>query len=232
MLILRGGLAIKCKLQKFFGMLLNVPVFAKNDIKGFSLVKSQKINFKLSKKSRIGTPYIIRNVNVDDYTYIGTNSNINNTVIGKFCSIGPNLCCGMGIHPITGISTSPSFYSTTGQNGTSFVIESSAVEAKETVIKNDVFIGVNVTLLDGVKIGNGAVVAAGSVVTKDVPPYAVVGGVPAKIIKFRFDDSTVEKLQQTEWWNTDLEMLQIVEKYFYDITEFLKEFNKEYIKQK
>lgn len=218
--------SMKNKVQKFFGLFLNVPVLLENDNKGFILVRCQRINLKQSDKSKIGSPYIIRNVEVDDFTYIGTNCNISNTLIGKFCSIGPNFCCGMGIHPINGISTSPSFYSTGGQNGSTFVTANKAIEEKQTIIENDVFIGVNVTVLDGVRICNGAVVAAGSVVTKDIPPYAVVGGVPAKIIKYRFDEDTVSKLQQTEWWNAETEKLSIVEKYFYDVPLFLREFDK------
>ncbi|MGN1275552.1 MAG: CatB-related O-acetyltransferase, partial [Floccifex sp.] len=70
-----------------------------------------------------------------------------------------------------------------------------------TVIGNDVWIGNNVTILAGVSVGDGAVLAAGAVVTKDVPPYAIVGGVPAKILRFRFDDGTIKELQKLEWWN-------------------------------
>lgn len=211
---------IKNKVQKFFGKLMNSPVLLSTDTKGFSLQRSQALDVALSNKSKINSPYILRNVDVDNYTYIGTNSNISNTTIGKYCSIGPNFCCGMGIHPINGISTSPMFYSTGKQNGTTLVQENKAVEEKPIRIANDVFIGVNVTVLDGVSIGNGAVVGAGSVVTKDIPPYAIVVGVPAKIVKYRFDSEVIDKLLSIQWWNFDDDKLKDVEECFYDINRF------------
>ena len=214
---------IKYCFQKIAGLLLSNPIFFKNTVKGFSLQRSQKLNVTNSEKSRIYTPYILRNVEIDDFTYIASNCNISNTIIGKFCSIGPNFCCGMGKHPISGISTSPSFYSALSPNEFSLVNEDKCQEEIQTYIENDVFIGVNVTVLDGVRISNGAVVAAGSVVTKDVPPYAVVGGVPAKIIKYRFDESTIIRLLDTKWWNFDDENLRKVENYFFDIKSFFND---------
>ena len=81
------------------------------------------------------------------------------------------------------------------------------VNTKQIIIGNDVWIGRGVTLMSGVRIGNGAVVAAEAVVTKDVPPYAIVGGVPARVIKYRFDHETIRKLQLIRWWNWNLEKI-------------------------
>ena len=78
---------------------------------------------------------------------------------------------------------------------------------KRTYIGNDVWIGENVTIKDGVKIGNGAVIGTAAVVTKDVPPYAIVAGVPAKIIKYRFDDKKIQLLQDIKWWDWSPEMI-------------------------
>jgi len=78
----------------------------------------------------------------------------------------------------------------------------------KTIIGNDVWFGANSLVLKGVNIGDGAVVGAGAVVTKDIPPYAIVGGNPAKIIKMRFDEETVKKLMQLKWWEQDLSIIE------------------------
>ena len=76
-----------------------------------------------------------------------------------------------------------------------------------TVIEHDVWIGVNAVILAGVKIGTGAVIGSGAVVTRDVEPYAIVGGVPAKLIKFRFDADTIKKLMDSKWWEKNIDDL-------------------------
>ncbi len=157
------------------------------------------------------------------YTYISNNAIISHSSIGKFCSIGPNLICGWGIHPLDGISTSPMFYSTSGQNGKTLSYNNKVVERKKIIIGNDVFIGMNVTILDGVIIGDGAVIGAGCVVSKDVPPYAVVVGVPMEIIKYRFDDVTRGKLLKIKWWDLPHEELVKIERSFFDINNFIEE---------
>jgi acetyltransferase-like isoleucine patch superfamily enzyme len=167
------------------------------------------------------SPYRLINVILDEYSYIAPNALINDTEIGKFCSIGPNFCCGFGIHPTNGISTSPMFYSTKKQNGITFSKFDKIKESLPISIGNDVFIGINVTVLDGVTIGNGAIVAAGAVVVEDVPAYAIVGGVPAKIIKYRFSDEIIKKMEASNWYHADDLVLMDVEKHFFDIDSFL-----------
>ena len=162
-----------------------------------------------------------KDVQVGKGTYIGRHSIISNTNIGKYCSIGPNLICGYGIHPTNGISTSPSFYSSDPQNGLIFCTKNKIDERKTINIGNDVFIGVNVTILDGVNIGDGAVIGAGAVVNKDIPPYAVAVGVPAKIAKYRFDEDTIKKLLEIKWWDFDNDKIKDVEKYFLEVDKFL-----------
>jgi virginiamycin A acetyltransferase len=173
-------------------------------------------NSTLSSKAKVYGQYRINNSSIGDYSYISKNSHLSFTTVGKFCSIGPNFMCGWGVHPINGISTSPMFYSTKKQNGFSLSVEDKFVETKPIIIGNDVFIGMNVTILDGIIIGDGAVIGAGSVVVKNVPPYAVVAGNPSRIIKFRFNEQTVEKLLQIKWWNWNPDKLIEVEKNFFD----------------
>lgn len=147
---------------------------------------------------------LLINVKVDDYTYIGGESKIQNTSIGKFCSLGPELRIGLGRHPIHLKSTFPGFYSDNhGYYGVDKEYNNEESSYLPVKIGNDVWIGTRAMILDGVTIGDGAIVAAGAVVTKDVPPYAIVGGVPAKIIKYRFDKHEIGRMLETKWWNNE-----------------------------
>lgn len=167
------------------------------------------------------SPYHIYSTTVGDYSYVSINSWISLTTIGKFCSIGPNLVCGWGIHPTNGISTAPMFYSTMKPNGMTLSKTNKIEERKPIIIGNDVFIGANVTILDGVKIGDGAVIGSGAVVSKDIPPYAIAVGAPIQILRYRFPQDKIEKLLQIEWWNFDDERLAKVEQYFFEIDKFI-----------
>jgi acetyltransferase-like isoleucine patch superfamily enzyme len=209
-------------LQKLFGLILNEPLIPETKTTGYSLVKSQRADFSCSSKARYYAPFYFHKVSLGDYSYISRNADITNTEIGKFCSIGPNFCCGLGIHPTHGISTSPMFYSTARQNGSTLIKKNKIEESKRTFIGNDVFIGANVTLLDGLQIGDGAVIGAGAVVTKNIPPYAIAVGIPAKVIKYRFDKEQIAKVHNIEWWNFEDEKLPEIEKYFFDIDSFIE----------
>ncbi len=179
----------------------------------------------LGKNVMIYRPTHIKDSEIGDYTYISTNAQISMTHLGKFCSIGPNLLCGWGIHPTNGISTSPMFYSTRKQNGFSLTEKDKIMERKPITLGNDVFIGANVTILDGVTIGDGAIIGAGTVVSKDIPDYAIAVGCPIKIIKYRFDDETISALKRIQWWNFKEEELQDVERMFFDIEGFIKKYD-------
>lgn len=180
--------------------------------------------YKVSEKAKIGSPHRLIHISIGDYTYIGENANVLHTDIGKFCSIGPNFFCGWGIHPTSGISTSPMFYSTNYQNGYSLSKEDKVKERKQIVIGNDVFIGANVTVLDGITIGDGAVIGAGAVVSKDIPPYAIAVGSPIEIIKYRFTQEQIDALLKIEWWNFPEERLSDIESMFFDIDSFIKKY--------
>lgn len=178
----------------------------------------------VSELAKVHPPYHIRDCQVGDYTYIARNSWVSKTSIGKFCSIGPNLVCGWGVHPVDGISTSPMFYSTLKQNGMTLSAIDKAQERKPIKIGNDVFIGMNVTILDGNTIGDGAVIGAGAVVSKDIPPYAIAVGNPIKILRYRFDESTITKLLDIKWWDWPLDKLHEVEKDIFKVDKFVEKY--------
>lgn len=198
------------------------PLYSKGKTYGYLFNRVHKSNLIQGKYCNISIPYNISDVTIDSYTYISPNSHISHTQIGKFCSIGPNLFCGWGIHPINGISTSPSFYSIQKQNGVTFTESNKVVEREKITIGNDVFIGANVTILDGITIGDGAIIGAGAVVVKSIPPYAVAVGVPAKVVKYRFSDEIIQGLLKIKWWNFDSEKLKEIEKYFFNVNEFIE----------
>ncbi len=215
-------MTLKYYLHKVIGKLFDSPIIPYGKTVGYSFIRSERVNTSLSKDSKVNPPYFLHNVTLGDYSYIAKNASISNCFIGKFCSIGPNLCCGMGVHPTNGLSTSPMFYSTAKQNGNTLCLESKVEESKMTVIGNDVFIGANVTIIDGVRIGDGAIIGAGAVVTRDIPPYGIAMGVPARIKRFRFDQKTIERLLEKQWWNQGPEELALVEKNFFSPDVYLK----------
>ena len=182
------------------------------------------INVKKGENVKIYSPHHIYDCTIGDYTYIAQNPYISIATIGKFCSIGPNLICGWGIHPLNGISTHPMFFSTLKQNGMTLSSENKVEERKHITIGNDVFIGANVTILDGISIGDGAVIGAGAVVSKDIPPYAVAVGCPIKVIRYRFSEDLCKRLHKIKWWNFDLKHLKDVETYIFNVNEFVEKY--------
>lgn len=165
-------------------------------------------------KARITRKCKLLSSSVDKYTYVSPNTTLAYTDVGRFCSISSNCLIGLANHSLEFLSTSPIY--TNQHNSTGYIWSSADLfeEYKHTVIGSDVWIGSNVIIIGGVNIGSGSIVGAGAVVTKDVPPYAIVGGVPAKIIRYRFDRPIVEKLLQMEWWNAPEEKLRANMVYF------------------
>ena len=173
-------------------------------------------------RAKLYAPFSLEACSVGRYTYIAENAHMFDAHVGAFCSIGANLICGWGCHPTNGVSTSPMFYSTKIQNGFTLSKVDKYVENKPIVIGNDVLVGMNVTVLDGVTIGDGAVIGAGAVVAGDIPPYAIAAGIPARVMRHRFDPETVERLLATKWWEFDLDGLADVERQFWDVEGFVE----------
>ena len=146
--------------------------------------------------------------NIGKYSYIGRRTEIAYTEIGHFCSIAGECHIGMGIHTLENISTSPIFTEKHNGTGTSWCNNDTGTPYKKTIIGNDVWIGLRAMVLGGVNIGDGAVIAAGAIVTKDVPPYAIVAGVPARIIRYRFSPEIIKQLEYIKWWELPEDVLQ------------------------
>ncbi len=147
---------------------------------------------------------------IGEHSYIGNNVLIWNkkeTTIGKYCSIASDVAIGAHKHPIHTLSSSPFVYIKNCEyigkniNPQNPLTHLSDIAEKKVSIGNDVWIGIKATIMPDIKVGDGAVIGANAVVTKDVPPYAVVVGVPARVIKYRFDDDIIKDLLELKWWN-------------------------------
>lgn len=171
---------------------------------------SYTIDSNFEGNNRVNKNSIISNSSIGFATYIGENSIFINTKIGRYCSIANNVKTVVATHPTnTFISTHPAFFSTKKQAGFTYVAHNKFEEIKyiekekniSVVIGNDVWIGENVVILGGVKIGDGAIIGANSIVTKNIEPYSINVGNPAKKIKYRFSRENIELLEKIKWWD-------------------------------
>lgn len=182
----------KSKLPVFSGTIINKCVFEGENI--------------------IGRGTYLNHTNIAYGSFIGMRGEFKNCTIGKFCSIGNDVKVISAVHPTNMASSHPAFFSDTYP--LSFVTESKFCEhlvtpnGYECEIGNDVWIGDNVLLKGGIKIGDGAIIGMGSIVLHDVEPYSIVAGLPAHLIRWRFPERIIKELLETKWWNSSLSWLK------------------------
>lgn len=162
--------------------------------------------------------HILRGSKMNDvtagrYTRIGDGVKVTNADLGNFAVLSKDTVVGTGAHPTNYITPHSIFY----KKGAwpwhdDWIAPIDFNKKRRITIGNDVWIGRRCMVLDGVTIGDGAIVAAGAVVTKDIPPFAIAGGVPAKVIKYRFEPEVIEKLLEIKWWNLpDDEITKVID---------------------
>jgi len=164
----------------------------------------------------------LSNVELGRCSYCGADTYILETKVGAFCSIGPGAMIGLGRHPIHLASTSPSFYSNRESRLLNLTTQPAIEEISLTTIGNDVWIGARAIILGGLQIGDGAVIGAGAVVTRNVESFAVVGGVPARILRARFAPDVAEMLRESKWWDLPISDLKEIADQAVDPAEFAR----------
>lgn len=196
--------------------------------------KSKVLYCNVGNNVSIGEYSDVTKSQIGRYTYISESCKLPFTKIGAFCSIASNTILAAGNHPSNYVSTSPATFNRSFPIGSSltqvktYKEEHSYVDVTKKFyceIGNDVWIATRATLVCGktaLKIGDGAIIRSGAVVTHDVPPYAIVQGVPATIVGYRFASDTIEQLLQSPWWNKDDVWLRNYVQHFTEIDVFLE----------
>ena len=175
------------------------------------------------KPSKINAQSTILHSSIGRYSYCGYGCTLVNCEIGRYCSIANGVSVGLSNHPMDWVSTSPAFHLCPGRSiPRDMAVLSYDAAAPHTVIGHDVWIGENVLIKSGVTIGNGAVIGMGSVVTRDIAPYTVVAGNPARVIRQRFVPELAARLDASRWWDMDPAVLKKFSHLMDDPEGFLK----------
>ena len=180
------------------------------------------VQSNIHRTSKVESGSNIFRTNFGKHSYCGYNCEIIDAEIGSFCSIANNVVIGGAAHPVEWISTSPVFYRGRDSVITKFA-DHQWIKSIQTHIGSDVWIGEKAIVKRGIRIGTGAVVGMGTVATKDIPPYAIVAGCPGRILKMRFDESTIERLLASEWRTFDDSKLRKHAIHFNNPARFLED---------
>ena len=217
---------LKNPLTYWFRWLINKNLFLfKNGKKNIQIdYMSHITNSKMEENTTIYQYVRLHNVKLNSFSYISNHSTLIGVNIGKFCSIGPNCRIGLGIHPTKDfVSTHPIFFSSQSHVGLQFTKKTFIKEFDNINIGNDVWIGANVLIKDGVSIGDGVIIGANSIVTKNIAPYAIVAGNPAKLIRYRFSKNQIDYLLEFQWWNYDIKSLKDNYLQYHNINHIMSE---------
>lgn len=209
------------RVKKLIQILLRYPLRLFNKIS----FRATVVDSKIHKTVAIQPHANVRYSQIGRYTYISSRTGVIHAEVGSFCSIAANVSIGGGAHDLNAVSTSPVFNK--GRN----ILKRNFAQIefapfKTTKIGNDVWIGNRSLVLQGVTIGDGAVVGAGAVVTKDVEPYTIVAGNPARVIRKRFDDETIARLLELRWWDMSEKELEKYAQSFDDPKNLFDEMEK------
>lgn len=167
-------------------------------------------NVRFGRDCRLGGPAYISGSTIGDHSYIEVGCRISATDMGRFCAVAPYSFIGLAEHPTRSfVSTHPMFYRRLPEHGYDLIDEDIHHEMPRTRVGNDVWVGAGVCIKSGIEIGDGAVVGAGAVVTRDIGPYEVHAGVPARRIRQRFDDDTIAFLLELKWWDQGTDWIRI-----------------------
>ena len=179
-----------------------------------ALISSIKSSY-IHNKSKVEAQSNIINTKMDKHSFCGYGCEISNCEIGSFTSISNNVIIGGGTHPMEWVGMSPVFYEGRDSINYKFSVHKRR-KNKKVIIGSDVWIGQNVMIKEGIKIGHGAIIGMGSIVTKDIEPYMIYAGNPAKKIRERFNKKIIDDLLKIKWWELDEKTL---DKYSYSIKD-------------
>ncbi len=193
---------------------------------------------RLLGRNYIGRRTVLSHVTMGFCSYINSDGDLTDTVIGKYTSIGCGVRTELGSHPLDGhVALHPAFYSKSAAMGFSYAKEDTYEEFQyidpknrvQVLIGNDVWIGNGVRILGGTRIADGCAIGAGAVVTKDTEPYGIYAGVPAKLIRKRFDAEEIRALLEKKWWDWDETRMKEKIDRFADVKKFLHPEGNEYV---